>query len=115
MRVIEITAVGFDGSSDKTDDRVLWIRADNAESVHDRLHMLNVPHIDVNEIEIKFAMPGEVIPLDHAIAKLFKFAMDDMRAALKPFAELLEEPANAETMELFIDPLDVVRAQEAMK
>lgn len=37
------------------------------------------------------------------------------RAALKPFAELLEEPASAACMELMIDPLDVARAQAVLQ
>jgi hypothetical protein len=29
----EVTAAGFDGSSDATDDRVFWVQADSAETV----------------------------------------------------------------------------------
>lgn len=116
MQVIEITAIGYNGEDDKADDRVIWVRADSAESVHDRLHMLDVPHLDVNEIEVKFALAGEVLTMDQAIAKLFKFAMADIRAALQPFADLLEYPNEAPAeIELTIHASDVVAARAALE
>ena len=32
-RVYEVTGAGFDGSSDETDDRVLWVVADNRQAI----------------------------------------------------------------------------------
>lgn len=33
MRYFEITAAGFDGGTDKTDDRVLWVKAENEQVI----------------------------------------------------------------------------------
>ena len=72
----EITAVGFDGNTDETDDRVLWVSAPT------RLHLNyvlgDVPYLTVNELD--FDAEGE--DLDYLLPK------DDreLRAALRGFA-----------------------------
>lgn len=72
----EITAVGFDGGTDETDDRVLWVSAPT------RLHMDHVldgvPFQSLNELD--FEAEGDC--LDYLLPKDDR----DLRAALRAFA-----------------------------
>jgi hypothetical protein len=80
--IVEVVAVGFDGSTDATDDRVLWIGAPSVERVEEMLNALNVPRqsISATDLDPATACPPEVLDLEHEegeiVARLFRFALD---------------------------------------
>lgn len=85
MKVIEVTARGFDGATDETDDRVLWIKSFNAHVVQAYLNGFGVPYASVVDTDLD---PQEVahdcLPtMDDLMSKLFGFVVADMRAALE--------------------------------
>jgi hypothetical protein len=86
--VVEVVAVGFDGSTDKTDDRVLWVGAPSVEIVAEMLNALNVPHESISATDLdpaKVEKP-EVLDYEHdaaeLVAALYRFALADAGAAL---------------------------------
>jgi hypothetical protein len=79
----EITAAGFDGATDATDDRVLWVSAPTV------LHMDSVlegmPYLSVVPLPVDMKVDDQ--SLDYLLPK------DDreLRAALRAFADDLPE------------------------
>ncbi len=58
-RTFEIIAVGFDGSTSDTDDRVIWVSAPSLERLMEL--MRDVPHSEINPID-------EGFPIDYDLA-----------------------------------------------
>lgn len=46
--IVEVLGIGFDGTTDETDDRVIWVETDSLESVETLLD--GVPHSRISEI-----------------------------------------------------------------
>jgi hypothetical protein len=89
MQIIEVCARGFDGESDDTDDRVLWVAGDTLENIKAALNELSVPYASITETDMTTGPDmldaDFVIPRDSAalVARLFGFALADARAALE--------------------------------
>lgn len=87
--ILEVVGVGFDGASDKTDDRVLWVGAPSVEIVAEMLNALNVPHksISVTDHDPATVAPREVFDYEHdaaeLVAALFRFALDDAQTRVE--------------------------------
>lgn len=56
MKYVEIVAIGFDGSTDETDNLVYWGAAESAAQVEDALKVACVPYHSVDEL------PPEMMP-----------------------------------------------------
>jgi urease gamma subunit len=84
LKIIEVTARGFDGENDDTDNRVLWIKADSAADVMHKLDNRAVPYQSVVETDIapKDTDKDDCVGFSELVALLFGFVVEDMRAAL---------------------------------
>ena len=60
-KIFEVTAFGYDGSLDETDDRVFWVKAQNLQEVRAALAgtKANVHGMIEDEVEIDFVLPGQ--------------------------------------------------------
>lgn len=69
MRTFEVTAMGFDGSSDETDDRVFWVKAHSAEEVKSAIEGTNAGFHDQIDCDsdIDFELPAQVAELREAL------------------------------------------------
>lgn len=117
MKIIEVTARGFNGENDDTDDRVLWCKFDSAAQAETWLDDIGAPYQSVSETSVK-PHEGNADCLSHSelVAALFGFVVADMRAALQPFADLLEYPLQAPAeIELNIHSNDVHAAHVALE
>lgn len=54
MPALEITAVGFDGGTDETDDRILWVWSESEEWLRDSLK--GAPHAAVDVLHENFSL-----------------------------------------------------------
>lgn len=80
--VFEVTAIGFDGGTDATDDRVLWVRAPDRSVLNDTL--ADLPH-QGGVLEVQGAAEDDIdyrLPAD----------TDALRAKLRDFAATPPEP-----------------------
>lgn len=83
-KVIEVTARGFDGENDDTDNRVLWVKGQSAQAVKARLDAMGAPYLSVVETDLTTEEASEdCIGFAELVAALFGFVVEDMRAALE--------------------------------
>lgn len=61
MAIIEVIGTGFDGSTDDTDDRVLWVEAPSLDYVKNML--LSTPYSGANELNLHVC-PDYIMPRD---------------------------------------------------
>lgn len=69
MKTFEVTAMGFDGSSDETDDRVFWVKAPSAEEVKSAIEGTSARFHDQIDCDsdIDFELPAQVAELREAL------------------------------------------------
>jgi hypothetical protein len=88
IEYIEVTARGFNGATDTTDDRVIWLSASSLANVVELLAACKAPHLKVERLSsgnvvgaaLDFVLPAQNAEL---VAHLFSFVVADMRAALE--------------------------------
>jgi hypothetical protein len=74
MQAFEITASGFDGGTDETDDRVLWVMAPTQEEVTLAIEDLDascvpIPHIQAQDAD--YTLPGDLVEFQRTLRKFF--------------------------------------------
>jgi hypothetical protein len=70
MKTFEVTAAGFDGGTDETDDRVYWVHAENAEHVHEAIKDTGATYcgeIDVFNENIDYVLPRQGLAFSEAL------------------------------------------------
>ncbi len=91
-RIYEITAAGFDGGTDETDDRVFWVEADSSEQVRDAIKDcgailcgLVTPDHGVTAAQVSqsvdFKLPGEALNLSEELLRWVGIERNKNRAA----------------------------------
>lgn len=71
LKVYEVTAAGFDGSSDATDDLVFWIAATSAEDVHQAIQgtgaVFGEEVLGCSLNDADFTLPAQAMNLSSAL------------------------------------------------
>lgn len=76
MPAFEIAAIGFDGATDETDDRILWVWCESEEWLHNSLKgtwheaMGPLPEDGLNPSDYDFIMPKDVQALHDRLREL---------------------------------------------
>lgn len=74
MAFFEITAAGFDGSTSKTDNRVLWVLADFAQQVQEAIKGTGAAFTDLPlepaPADIDYRLPADYIALHNQLLQL---------------------------------------------
>lgn len=78
--IIEITAVGFDGDSDATDDRILWVYVPSEKHLQEVLH--DVPHESAVELPNDFKVSLQDI--DYVLPEDDHLLREKLRAFATP-------------------------------
>ncbi len=115
MKIIEVTARGFNGENDDTDDRVLWCKFDSAAQAETWLDDIGAPYQSVSETSVK-PHEGNADCLSHSelVAALFGFVVADMRAALDTAESFMSGFEDDDMQEGINDMLSQVRAAQGV-
>lgn len=81
-KVFEVTGVGFDGDDDRTDDRVLWVRASSYAEVDEATRDLREGWVTV--------LQAQVAEADEGIDFILPRDLDDLRLRLAGFHNVEE-------------------------
>lgn len=120
MQIIEVTATGFDGATDDTDDRVLWILAPDVRTVKTALSLWRAPYLTINETDL---IPANVHRAGYfdmttesgaIVAALYGFAVADMGAALDSAESFISGFEGDDMQEGIDDMLSKVRAAQSI-
>lgn len=91
MKVFQVTLEGFDGGTDKTDDKILWCVAKDLQDVIKLLKQMNVNFTDVHATDLDITVAG------------IDFWLLDPHLSLHEATQTLEKE-----MEEFLEGLDYV-------
>lgn len=106
--IYEITAVGFDGDTDDTDNRVIWVSAPDFDSV--RATLSGVPYGEIAALPDSYAADVEFELPDYADelrAALIAFVLADALVVAESFMSGFEDD---ELQEGMVDTLGAIRA-----
>ncbi|QYW06430.1 hypothetical protein uan_018 [Pseudomonas phage UAntarctica] len=63
----EITGAGFDGGTDETDERVLWVTADTEAQVQEAVTATGASYTSLglilSSVDIDYTLPADAVPL----------------------------------------------------
>lgn len=118
MHTIEVVARGYNGGSDDTDDRVLWVQGESVTGLRDLLSSVNAPfeHLGLVDAPVASEDIDFVLPADtpRLIAKLFSFVVADSHAALDTAEGFMNGFEDDETQEGMTAMLEQVRSAQAI-